>query len=155
MDFTNNTEPTVEQQDQPTAPKQSSNKTVKWGIIAAIVVVFLGAAAYLRHTSSPSQPASQTTQKAAVAQVEITADGFSPQTLSIPAGTKVTWVNKDSNPHRVASNPYPDNTSLPGLDSKDPPLGPNASYSYTFATAGNFTYHDQYHPTTNGEIIVK
>jgi plastocyanin len=153
MDSTNNTQPTVEQQPQPKVPKQGASKTVKWGIVAAIVVVFLGAAVLLRHNASTSQPESQTARKAMTAQVEITADGFSPQTLSVPVGTKVTWVNKDSSPHRVASNPYPDNTGLPGLDSKTP-LGPQASYSYTFTTSGSFDYHDQYQPTTNGEVIV-
>jgi plastocyanin len=163
MDPTNNTQPPVEQKPQqppieqlpqPAASGPGRRKTAKWGIVAAIVVVFLAAAAFIRHTSSPSQP-STTAQKAMTAQVEITADGFSPQTLSVPAGTKVTWVNKDSSPHRVASDPYPENTGLPGLDSKDTPLGPDATYSYTFKAVGNFTYHDQYKPTTDGQIIVK
>jgi plastocyanin len=85
--------------------------------------------------------------------VEITADGFSPATLKVPVGAKVVWVNKDSNPHRVASNPYPDGTDLPGLDSKDP-IGPDSTYAYTFSKTGTFGYHDHYKPSTNGQITV-
>jgi plastocyanin len=152
MEPTNPTPPPAQNQ----TPPQSKSKAGKWLILAGVVVLFLAAAVLIRHltsehTTTPSQKAAQ----AAVATVEITADGFSPSTLSVPVGTKVTWVNKDSQPHRVASNPYPENTSLPSLDSKDPPLGPNATYTYTFTTAGNVSYHDQYHPTTNGQVTVK
>jgi plastocyanin len=124
-------------------------------ILVVIVALFLGVAMLVRHFTTEKSNAPIQTVKAAEAQVEIKADGFSPSTLSVPVGTKVTWVNKDSQPHRVASNPYPENTGLPGLDSKDPPLGPNATYSYTFTTAGSFGYHDQYHPTTDGLVTVK
>lgn len=153
-----NTTPTEPQQPQvspqTTPPSgRGRSKATKWGVVAVIVVLFLGAAVYIKHTSSPSQPA-QEAHKALTAQVEITAAGFVPETLNVPAGTKVTWVNKDSSPHRVASNPYPDNSGLPGLDSKAA-IGPHDSYSYTFAKAGSFTYHDQYSPTTNGQVTVK
>lgn len=88
------------------------------------------------------------------AQVSITKSGFVPANLSIKPGTKVTWTNDDSEPHRIASNPHPSHTGLAGLDSKEPPLGPKASYSYTFETAGTFTYHDHYHPALNGAVKV-
>ncbi len=158
MDSNNTTQPAVEQQQPSPSPMSGGsrkNKVVMWAGIAVIVVLFLGVVGYIRHSSSDSQPSSPAAQKALTAQVEITADGFVPQTLTVPAGTKVTWTNKDSSPHRVASNPYPENNGLPGLDSKDPPIGPNATYSYTFTTSGSFGYHDQYQPTTNGEIVVQ
>lgn len=86
--------------------------------------------------------------------VQITKDGFIPSTLAIPDGTTVTWQNLDNNPHQVQANPYPTGDSLPGLHSKTV-LGPGATYSYTFHKSGNFGYHDQLHPTTNGEVDVQ
>lgn len=87
------------------------------------------------------------------ATVSITKQGFVPATLSVKPGTVVTWVNEDKNPHRIASNPYPSHTDLPGLDS-NAPIGPTGTYQYTFKDTGTFGYHDHYSPTTNGSVIV-
>lgn len=87
-------------------------------------------------------------------QIEITNDGFVPATVIVPKGAHVSWVNKDTNPHQVAANPFPSHAELPGLYTKTP-IGPDSEYSYTFDKAGTVNYHDQLNPTVNGVIVVE
>lgn len=71
--------------------------------------------------------------------------GFSPGTLTVTAGTTVSWTNQDSQEHQPAA----DNGSFSG------DVGPNGSYSFTFANKGTVTYHCKIHPTMTGTIIVQ
>jgi plastocyanin len=78
--------------------------------------------------------------------VEIHDMHFNPVTLTIAAGTKVTWVNEDQTPHTVTDKGRVFHSAA--LDTKD-------SFSYTFATPGEFTYFCTLHPMMVGKIIVK
>ena len=71
---------------------------------------------------------------------------FSPQTLTIKAGTKVTWVNGDDIPHTVAS-------TTQGLRSKA--LDTGDSFSFTFTTPGTYKYFCGLHPHMTGSIVVE
>jgi plastocyanin len=71
---------------------------------------------------------------------------FAPQTLTIKAGTKVTWTNEDDIPHTVASTSKAFKSSA--LDGND-------SYSYTFTTPGSFEYICSLHPHKTGKIVVE
>jgi len=78
---------------------------------------------------------------------------FNPSELTIKAGTTVTWVNQDSAPHMVASDPHPAHTDLPGLVSGT--LAQGQTYSFTFDKPGTFGYHCHIHPSMTGRIIVE
>lgn len=129
-----------------------------WLLISILFVVVIAGLVFSNQENSRQQPAVNTTINEEVddleVEVQITKDGFVPSTVSIAKGTKVTWTNVDDNPHRIASNPYPDHTELPSLDSKEA-LGPDTTYTYTFEEAGTFGYHDHYRPTMNGTIVVE
>jgi plastocyanin len=88
-----------------------------------------------------------------VAYIAITDSGFEPAELKITSGMTVTWRNKTEAPHQVASNPYPAHTDLPELFSETY-IQPTGEYSYTFATAGTFGYHDYLNPDLSGKVIV-
>ena len=82
----------------------------------------------------------------AVARVEITNYEFLPAALTVPAGTTVTWTNRDDEPHTVTSS---ENVfASPGLDADE-------TFSYTFSTPGTYTYYCKLHPHMTGTIIVK
>ena len=87
-------------------------------------------------------------QTAAVAPtvVEIHNLKFNPATLTIAAGTKVTWVNEDKAPHTVTDKGKVFRSA--GLDTKD-------SFSYSFESPGEFTYICTIHPMMVGKIVVK
>ena len=72
---------------------------------------------------------------------------FGPQTLTVKAGTTVTWTNKDDIPHGIASanNAF---TKSRALDTDD-------SYSFTFTTPGTYQYFCYIHPHMVGTIVVE
>jgi len=78
----------------------------------------------------------------------VTIDNFSflPQTLTVPVGTKVTWINRDDIPHTVLSV---DKTTI-----VSPALDTDEKFSYTFTAAGTNDYYCSVHPHMKGKVIV-
>lgn len=71
---------------------------------------------------------------------------FGPLSLSVKAGTTVTWKNNDGFAHTVTSN---DGTSF-----NSGTLAGGASFSYTTTTAGTYNYHCNIHSGMTGTLIV-
>jgi plastocyanin len=80
-------------------------------------------------------------------QVNIDNFSFTPATLTVPVGAKVTWTNKDDVPHTVVStnNAF---TRSPALDTDD-------SFSYTFTKPGTYEYYCSVHPMMTGKIVAQ
>ena len=78
---------------------------------------------------------------------------FDPEEIKIKAGTTIKWVNEDSSPHLVASDPHPTHTDLPGLQSNM--LSQGDEYKFTFIKQGTFGYHCHLHPSIKGTITVE
>jgi amicyanin len=70
---------------------------------------------------------------------------FNPATLTVPVGTTVTWTNKDEEPHTIAAKDG--SFHSPGMDT-------NATYSFTFTTAGSYDYICSIHPFMTGTVVV-
>ena len=47
------------------------------------------------------------------ATITITASGVSPQSVTVAVGSRVTFVNNDSRPHDMSSDPHPAHTDCP------------------------------------------
>jgi plastocyanin len=77
--------------------------------------------------------------------ITIGEEGFDPATLEITAGTTVTWMNVDDAPHSITS--HDDLFGSTGLVTDE-------SFSFTFDTAGTFTYYDSYRMDFQGTIVV-
>ena len=84
--------------------------------------------------------------KAAPAEVRVDNFTFGPDTLTVPANSTVTWVNKDDVSHVIASND--------GLF-KSKALDTDDKYSYTFAKAGTYSYYCSIHPKMIGKVVVQ
>jgi amicyanin len=80
-------------------------------------------------------------------QVNIDNFSFTPATLTVPVGAKVTWTNKDDVPHTVVS------TNKAFLHS--PALDTDQSFSYAFAKAGTYEYYCSVHPKMVGKVVVQ
>ena len=94
--------------------------------------------------AAPTPTATSSTSNAS--SVSIANFSFSPATLNVAVGTKVTWTNNDSVTHTV--------TAIQGaFDSND--LSPGSTFSFTFTKAGTYTYHCKIHPSMTATIIVK
>jgi plastocyanin len=108
-------------------------------------------------TASPPKPTATTTPKATSTSapggspaasanaVDIQNFAFSPDTLSIPAGTTVTWTNLDSATHTVTADDG-------AFDSGNLPT--SQTYSFTFDTPGTYTYHCSIHTYMTATITV-
>lgn len=153
-------EPTRNEPSQPqnSSPVVSAPPQKPRLLIAGMVILVLSVAAYsarvLFSSDSSSPTTTQSTTQQATATVTITSTGFSAATIRVQKGTTVQWVNEDGSPHRVVSDPHPTHEGLEGLDSEEP-LAKGDTYSYTFETAGTFTYHDELNPLNFlGTVIV-
>jgi 3',5'-cyclic-AMP phosphodiesterase len=84
-----------------------------------------------------------------VSPTEIGIDNFAfaPRVLTVPAGSSVTWRNKDDVPHRIQSADKRFDPS-PLLDTK-------ATYTARFTKAGEYRYFCSLHPVMQGTIIVQ
>jgi len=124
-------------------------------IITVIIVIGLGIAFFALQTpnvSAPTEQASNTnTETPQTSSTDITINiknfAFSPSTIIIKAGTKVTWINTDSVPHTITS----DSGSL--LNSQQ--LTSGQSFSFTFNDPGSVNYHCAIHPTMKGSVVVE
>src|SRR5580698_3214779 len=72
---------------------------------------------------------------------------FTPQTLTVKAGTTVTWTNKDDIPHGIGSA---DNAFA-----KSRALDTDDSFSFTFTKPGTYQYFCYIHPHMVGTIVVE
>ncbi len=78
--------------------------------------------------------------------VKIDNFSFTPQTLTVRPGTKVTWTNKDDVPHTVTSVDKKFKSSV---------LDTDQQFAYTFSAPGTYSYFCSVHPHMTGKIVVK
>jgi plastocyanin len=78
--------------------------------------------------------------------VRIVDFGFSPSTLTVAKGTKVTFVNCGTNQHTTTQNAGAWGSPL---------LSPHETYDVTPAQAGSYGYHCTPHPFMQGTVVVQ
>jgi plastocyanin len=83
---------------------------------------------------------------ASPATVDIDNFAFAPATLTVTAGTTVTWKNEDDSPHRIGDK----NGTF-----KSAALDTDDTFSHTFAAPGEYPYICTIHPYMVGKIVVK
>ena len=106
-------------------------------LIAGAVLVGCGGG-----TSSPSPSAAGVTGNAAT----IKNFAFTPMTLTVRAGTTVTWTNQDSSTHTVTA-------VAGGFDSGN--LTTGTTFTHMFPTAGTFAYRCNIHQYMTGTVVVQ
>lgn len=109
--------------------------------LLVISVVLIGLAASFGRAKIDAQSKESTTQ-----EIKIDNFSFSPQQLTIAAGTKVVWVNNDDVPHTVVGTHQEFRSKA--LDTGD-------RFSFTFTKAGTFDYFCSVHPMMTGKIVVQ
>ena len=96
-------------------------------------------------TSAPAPPPAAPAPAATVS-VRIVNFKFTPATMTIKAGTTVTWTNSDAVGHTV-------NFHANGINSPSV-LNQGDKFSHTFSTAGTYAYICDIHPFMHGTIVV-
>ena len=101
-------------------------------------------------TAADAPPGAGAVTPASAEPKQISIDNFRfvPDTLTVPAGTKVTWTNHDDMPHTVTSTSKPKTLDSDALDTDD-------QFSHVFAEPGTYDYLCTVHPKMAGQVIVE
>lgn len=75
---------------------------------------------------------------------------FNPSSITVSAGTTITWTNKESGLYAPVHTVTSDNNVF---DSGD--LRKKEKFSYTFSSTGTFYYHCIHHSGMTGTVIVQ
>jgi plastocyanin len=116
---------------------------------AAVALAACGSSSPNTSTASSSPPAGATQGAAspvAAAKVAIRMFAFSPATVHVRVGGRITFTNFDSTAHTATAD---DGTSF---DSGT--LSQGQSRTITFAKAGTYTYHCAFHAFMTGTVVV-
>jgi plastocyanin len=117
---------------------------IKIGIIALILGVIALSGCVQNQQKNPQN--TTIPQNASQSKVLIQNFTYNPNTLTVKAGTNVTWINHDSVIHDVSSD-------TGAFASKD--LTKGESYTHNFTKPGEYPYHCNEHPYMTGKIIVQ
>jgi plastocyanin len=80
-------------------------------------------------------------------RIEIKDFAFNPQTLTVKSGEKITWVNRDDEPHTVVS--------VEKQFKKSTALDTDQEFTITAGEPGTYTYFCSVHPKMTGTIVVE
>jgi plastocyanin len=80
-------------------------------------------------------------------KIEIKDFAFNPQTLTVKSGEKITWINRDEEPHTVVS--------VEKQFKKSTALDTDQEFTITAGTPGTYTYFCSVHPKMTGTIVVE
>jgi len=117
-------------------------RRVSFAGLAAVVMIAMA----VLSVGSPSITANTQQPAAATAEAKIDNFSFGPGTLTVAAGTTVTWTNRDDIPHTVVSTDGVFKSKVLDTDEK---------FSYTFTKPGTFPYFCSIHPKMTSTVAVK
>ena len=80
-------------------------------------------------------------------KIEIKDFAFNPQTLKVKSGEKITWINRDEEPHTVVS--------VEKQFKKSSALDTDQEFTITAGAPGTYTYFCSVHPKMTGTIVVE
>lgn len=107
-----------------------------------------GGSGYSSTPTTPSAPSSGnngTPISIVSGASRLTTTAYSPNPLTITAGTMVTWTNNDAITHTAVS----DSGLFNGT------LAAGQQFSFTFQNKGTFTYHCSIHPGMVASVVVQ
>jgi plastocyanin len=90
--------------------------------------------------------------------ITITTSGVSPKTLTVPAGTRVTFVNNDTRPHDMNSNPHPEHTDCPAINDVGFIQAGQTKLTGNLTVVRTCGFHDHDQPTNTalqGSIVIQ
>jgi plastocyanin len=109
------------------------------GIAALAIMLIMTAGRSKSYGTTPGEEKPST-------EVKIDNFVFSPNTLTVPAGTTIRWTNHDDIPHNVVAE---------DKSFKSKVLDTDEAFSYTFAKPGTYTYFCSIHPKMTGKVVVQ
>lgn len=126
----------------------------RWGVVGAVAVgaLLLAGCGADKAASATSNDATSTSDAPAGAQsgaVAVTAvdNSFKAETVTVTAGSTITWTNVGRNDHNVK----PVDAGDFGVDTAA--FTPGTTYSATFSTPGTYRYYCTIHGTKDRGMI--
>lgn len=113
-------------------------KKISWvSLFTILMALVLAFAPLLEKPALAAQPA-----------VDIKIDNFSfdPPTVTVKAGTEITWTNKDDIPHTVVAEDKSFKSKVLDTDEK---------FTMTASKPGTYTYYCSIHPKMTGKLVVE
>src|SRR5882762_7227791 len=80
-------------------------------------------------------------------KIEIKDFAFNPQTITVKSGEKITWINRDEEPHTIVS--------VEKQFKKSTALDTDQEFTVTAGAPGTYSYFCSVHPKMTGIIIVE
>jgi len=108
--------------------------------------------------ATPATTPAATGGTATASAVAIQNFAFTPKTLTVAPGTKVTWTNNDSTVHNVTSTASISLNSATTSTFASSNLNQGQTFSFTFTKKGVYFYECSIHKalaSMHGEVIVK
>ena len=133
-------------------------------IVACAVLVCGACGGGSSPTMSPSPPASGSGGSGGSGgtgggtTITITSTGVSPKSLTVSAGTQVTFVNSDNTNHDMASDPHPVHTDCPDINAVGFLTPGQSRQTNPLRTVRTCGYHDHNSPSSTalqGTIVIQ
>ena len=112
-----------------------------------VLIVFAISSLFLANFALGQAEKGASADNAKTNQIVIKDFHFTPQTLTVKAGEKITWINRDEEPHTVVS--------VEKQFKKSAPLDTDQEFTITAGAPGTYTYFCSVHPKMTGTIIVE
>jgi plastocyanin len=112
--------------------------------VALVSAVLMAAMLFVACENVPRAGAAPAT--AAAPEVKIDNFSFGPGSITVAAGTTVTWTNRDDIPHTVVADDKAFKSKALDTDDK---------FSYTFTKPGTYSYFCSVHPKMTGKVVVQ
>jgi plastocyanin len=126
----------------------------RWTLIRSLpVAAAIAVAAGCSKSDSPVTPSPSPPNS-----ITITSAGVSPKTLTVARGSQVTFVNNDSRRHDVASDPHPEHTDCPEINSVgvlNPQQNRQTGNLVIARSCGFHDHEDPLNASLRGTIVVQ
>ena len=80
-------------------------------------------------------------------KIEIKDFAFNPQIITVKSGEKITWINRDEEPHTIVS--------VEKQFKKSSALDTDQEFTIAAGPPGTYTYYCSVHPKMTGSIVVE
>jgi plastocyanin len=109
-------------------------------------------------TGTPTSPGAPNMPPVATTTITITAAGVNPQVVTVPAGSRVTFINNNSRSHEMHSDPHPDHGDCPPINEVGFIAAGQTRLTGPLTAVRTCGYHDHNLPddgSLRGQIIVQ
>jgi plastocyanin len=126
---------------------------VSAGVVSAAALAAAGACSSGGSAATgPSDPPTATTT------ITLTSSGVSPHSIQVSPGSQVTFINNDSRPHDMESDPHPEHTDCPELSQVgflSPGQSRRSGNLNTVRTCGYHDHDDAGNTRFQGSIVIR